>query len=86
MKPAKRLVQWGAPEKRSGQTVRRSTCNRYELLGAAGKSALFTVVENPDARGTYEYRVRFVERSEGAALDKLDALEAKRLAAMEKAA
>lgn len=74
----KRIVQWGTATKRDGQTVRRSTCNRYELMGLRGKSKLFTVVINPDARGSFKFRPLYIERTEDAALDKLDIFETAR--------
>lgn len=80
----KRLVQFGPLAKCPGSwhLVQRSLCGRYELNpGKAGKSA-WSVCENPDRRGTWDFKVLFVERSEEALLDKLDHYEHQRLAAL----
>lgn len=86
-----RAIKWRFPTARSGEKVQRSVCDRYELIESPGKpSGLFSVVLNPDLRGTYQFRVLFVERSREVALDKLEAFEAERskalTASMEKAA
>lgn len=78
-----RVIKWCFPKTHSGEKAQRSACGRYELIESPSKSgALFTAVINPDARGTYEFRVLFVERRRETALDKLEVFEAERLKAL----
>lgn len=79
----KRLVQFGPLAKCPGSwhLVQRSLCGRYELNpGKAGKSA-WSVCENPDRRGTYDFRPLFIERTEDVLMAKLEAYEQRRLEA-----
>ncbi len=76
----KRLVQFGPLHQCPGSWhwVQRSTCGRYGMNpGKAGKSA-WSVCENPDRRGTWDFKVLFVERTEQVLLDKLDVYEQRR--------
>lgn len=78
-----RAIKWRFPTKKSGETILRSTCDRYELIESPAKTgALYTVVLNPEARGTYRFRVLFVERSRDVALDKLEVFEVERKRAL----
>lgn len=89
MTKQRQQVKWRFPTKRAdGDTVRRSVCNRYELIeGASAKAGkLWTITLNPDAKGTFDFRVLFIERDQEGAIEKLEAYEAKRLAATPPAA
>lgn len=78
-----RTIKWRFPTKKSGEAIQRSVCDRYELIESRAKTGvLYTVVLNPEARGTYEFRVLFVERNRDAALDKLEDFEVGRRQAL----
>lgn len=75
-----RLVKWRFPTKQDGRSVRVSTCGNYELIETPSPKtgSLWTVTFRPELRGTFDFRVLFVERTEASALDLLDAFEAER--------
>lgn len=44
-----RTIKWRFPKAGAGEAVRRSTCERYELIESGGKGkTLWSLVLNPD--------------------------------------
>lgn len=59
--------------------VSLSACGRYELAQPASGKGNWVICENPDKRGTYDFRPLFIERNEAALMTKLKAYEQRRL-------
>jgi len=75
-------VRWRAPEKVGNHNVCRSTCGRYELNeGKPRDRTLWSVTTDPAQRGTWEFKVLFIEPDKEVLLDKLDDFESARRAA-----